>query len=262
MRSLAHVHKKQLMMAEKLAFLPTISVFADWARTRLVQLAYIMVEIEVERSSVIFHQGDPCDCLLILKQGSAKEVVKAPQTNPYKSELTHRMSAGDIEIGLRTTGSFLGEVGAAGDGSVALQTYTTNSPACLFLSPCTTPTPTPATITTTANVTQTDVGSRKKHETTCIASSNCKLYMIDIDAHSKFLKRSYVDNARLLTISKSRKVLAEQRVKAVSEFRANNPGMGGARPTRKGLKPLRRGRASPTRKKMSKFLTYEELSGQ
>ena len=110
MQSLAHVHKKQLMMAEKLNFLPTVAVFADWARTRLVQLAYLMVEIEVERSSVIFQQDAPCDCLLILKEGSVKEVVKAPPSNPYKNQLTHRMGARDIEIGLRTPGSFLGEV--------------------------------------------------------------------------------------------------------------------------------------------------------
>ena len=47
--------------------------------------------------------------------------------------------------------------------------------------------------------------------------------MIDIDAYSKFLKRSIVDHGRLLKISKARKALVEQRVKTVSEFRENNP---------------------------------------
>ena len=167
---------------------------------------------------MIVRQGDPCDCLLILKEGAVKEVVKAPLTNPYKNELTHRMNAGDIEIGLRTKGSFLGEVDIA--------------------------------------------NSKKQQHTTCIASSNCKLYMVDLDAYSKFLKRSIVDHSRLVSISKSRSILTQQRVDAVSEFRAKNPALGGSRQTRKGLKPLRRGRASPTKKMRSKFLTFEELSGQ
>ena len=109
----APTHATRLKMKDKLEFMPKLSLFRDWNKTRLIQLAYTVQEANVHRGQVVFSQGDPVTGILMLKSGTVREVVKAPRRNPYKSVLAHRIAKDDVEICIRSSRSFLGEVHVA-----------------------------------------------------------------------------------------------------------------------------------------------------
>jgi CRP/FNR family transcriptional regulator, cyclic AMP receptor protein len=63
---------KRLILIEKILILKSLNLFKETPENILADLAPLMKEIEYEKDSVIFKEGETGDCMYIIHQGSIK----------------------------------------------------------------------------------------------------------------------------------------------------------------------------------------------
>ena len=65
-------NNEQLLLLEKVLLLKSLGIFKDTPETILSELAPLMEEVEVEKDTVVFNEGEPGDCMYIIYSGDIR----------------------------------------------------------------------------------------------------------------------------------------------------------------------------------------------
>ena len=76
---MAELIPDKLLLFEKVLILKSLNIFSESPETILSELAPLMQEVEVEKGTVLFNEGDIGDCMYIIYQGQIK-IHKASTT--------------------------------------------------------------------------------------------------------------------------------------------------------------------------------------
>ncbi|GAO41316.1 Crp/Fnr family transcriptional regulator [Flavihumibacter petaseus] len=62
----------KLLLVEKVLILKSLSIFRETPENILADLAPLMEELECERNTLLFHEGEIGDCMYVIQQGEVR----------------------------------------------------------------------------------------------------------------------------------------------------------------------------------------------
>lgn len=82
--ALGAAYKKRL--SDRVDFLKSIPIFADWTRNAVEKLTYFFEEKEFKRNHYVFREGDPCDYCYIVMDGEFEASKGVTNEDQHKIE--------------------------------------------------------------------------------------------------------------------------------------------------------------------------------